>query len=427
MADMLPSARKSLSITEQLSRMHNVADEESMMEMMEMMDNLQKEADDAAGFRHHSAKTQARQDSHLKRYRGFVRAREACARKRRDESLNTTVLMWEKSDEEIERIAFPADHDTFYNLVRLFLIWLFNKSRPKAGSKHIEYGTLDQYRTSIMFWAARRYGDFGLEPPPRSKLYNQMTEAMRSVHMKKAVGHRRQARMPFLGLGEIRQLIDHDMVVAACMEVAEQHHLAWCIGRQTAVRAASLAADNFSPDRYVRWRDIEITTTSAPGDYKVVLNIIFQKTSHIDPESGQHRDLTCYLDSPTKDNLIFSIPHRLLVIALRRGLLLDINSLDELLSTDKHHILIKPEHLDDPVFYAATKRGLHLHESKPLQTGGLREYLRLRCRNLGYTQNISFHAIRRAAATDLVERVGRERTRELLGHAPESCKMSRSL
>lgn len=45
---------------------------------------------------------------------------------------------------------------------------------------------------------------------------------------------------PFVGLEELRQLIDHELISNRCAELSEEHQLAWCIGRVTAVRPGSI-------------------------------------------------------------------------------------------------------------------------------------------------------------------------------------------
>jgi hypothetical protein len=60
----------------------------------------------------------------------------------------------------------------------------------------------------------------------------------------------------------------------------------------------------------------------------------------------------------SSENLIFSIAHWLLIIAIRRGILVNINSLDDLLSQTQRHIMAKPEFLNDPVLLAFGPRGL---------------------------------------------------------------------
>ena len=78
----------------------------------------------------------------------------------------------------------------------------------------------------------------------------------------------------------------------------------------------------------------------------------------------------------------------------------------------------------DPVFYQSAPRGLKLSYDKPLASGGISAYLRDKGYALGYHQTLTFYAIRRMAATDLVRRIGAEAAREILGHSPDTCKFS---
>lgn len=56
------------------------------------------------------------------------------------------------------------------------------------------------------------------------------------------------------------------------------------------------------------------------------------------------------MDSPNTENILFLLAHRLLVIALRRGIIQGIETINELINTDLANITIKPENLNDTVF-----------------------------------------------------------------------------
>ena len=77
------------------------------------------------------------------------------------------------------------------------------------------------------------------------------------------------------------------------------------------------------------------------------------------------------------------------------------------------------------MFLASTHRGLHLVENKACASVGFTDYIRVRGHRLGFAQPITFYAIRRQVATDLVQLIGTERTREIMGHAPETRTLER--
>ena len=121
------------------------------------------------------------------------------------------------------------------------------------------------------------------------------------------------------------------------------HHLAWCIGRVCAVRPGSLGynpknKDSISRKKFLTWRDVKIFRGTADGEFVADFTFRVLKTNSEDPEEGNKDDrpprpLQCRVLSPKKnENVIFSVPHRLLVIALRRGIIDGISTIDELLA-----------------------------------------------------------------------------------------------
>lgn len=93
------------------------------------------------------------------------------------------------------------------------------------------------------------------------------------------------------------------------------------------------------------WRDIQITRTSRVGDYEVWLTFRnFKGSRNLEGQlRGSVRDepIRCRILSPKSPrNLVFNIAHRLVVIALRRGILKDISSMEELLGGEKRHIQV---------------------------------------------------------------------------------------
>lgn len=157
-------------------------------------------------------------------------------------------------------------------------------------------------------------------------MYNAMTESLQSIHRNLTAlmpGAKYQTRpkpkQPRLGLAEMRQLIDHDALNTACPENAEQHHVIWCIGHQTAVCAGSIGDNADRKGKYLRWRDIDLSHEGGNrgcGRFKAVIRFNYLKANRDDP-AHTHRNLECHLGSPNNDDIVFSVPHRLLVIAIR--------------------------------------------------------------------------------------------------------------
>ncbi|KAM0200381.1 hypothetical protein ACHAPI_002806 [Fusarium lateritium] len=236
--------------------------------------------------------------------------------------------------------------------------------------------------------------------------------------------------MSKVGLAELRQLIDIDMITTPEISVAELHHLAWCIGRVCAVRPGSLArSDHRKADAidkpFLTWGDIELSRDSEDGKFTAKITIRNLKTNYEDPEKARKKGsapskLKCIIKSPQiTSNLIFSVPHRLLIIAIRRGILDGIETLDQLLSSELQYITIRQEFLNQPVFLAAGPRGLTLTE-KPMRATALTTYISLRGKKIGYAQDLTFYSLRRRAATDLSRKIGKDAARSLMNHDPNS-------
>lgn len=319
-----PSKRLSLE-----ERLNHIADMEDG-EFFELLEELENDEQAAVGFRWHAPRTQGRQDTHLRMYHRFV----------------TDVLFRRESlsETELDLKSFPADFKKLYKQVRLFVIFVYKNARPTAlaAGERIQYNSLAGYRKSLMFWVARRYDERDQEPPPSRKLFKEMTEAMRAAQAKYH-GNSALSAKTYLGLEELRQLIDHEMTTTRCIELSEQHQLAWCIGRTVALRPGSLGSSYRGRSQPLQWKDIEIVRGEQVGMFEVKYTWRNVKISN-DPEKGvqrqQIRNQQAIILSPRAENIVFSVPHRLLSIAIRRKLLVGIESLDELMASDKRYVMV---------------------------------------------------------------------------------------
>jgi len=149
-----------------------------------------------------------------------------------------------------------------------------------------------------------------------------------------------------IGLEELRQLLDFEISNTRFIENSEQHQAIWCILRQTAVRPGAMGRLRITRGAtFLSWEDIKFHTVQGqPGKFICVLSFENLKTNREDPEYTMHtggkRTLVCYLDSPSPENIIFSVPHRLLAIALRRELIEGITTVKELITSELHNITV---------------------------------------------------------------------------------------
>lgn len=384
-----------------------------------------KNADLAIYHRPFAPSTQAQQDKHLSMYLQYIR------------------FLLEKpkdtSDEDMEAEAFPEDSETLKSYLRNFISFTFQTAIPRSHvvGQRISYKTLARYRDSMLFWVERIFrlrqrsaGGAGVVPD-LPNMFKDMTQTMRFLQENFAKGNSPNTSMTksSVGLPELRQLIDYEMYHNICIENSEQHQVAWCIGRMVAVRPGSIGPSHLGRNEPLKWKDVGFTTGDIPGQFDVSLefpNIAIKARQDIEKSAGSARPLRVTITSPTDpDSLVFSIPHRLLVIAIRRGILDGISSIDDLMNTNKHYILVKKEHLQEFIFFRSISKGTALNQSQPLTAPQLTDYLSTRGLALGYSQPVTWYSLRRKAATDLTQRVGADQARIILGHTLESRTLER--
>lgn len=388
-----------------------------------MITELMKEIDAdriaSYGFRHSAPSTQYQQDRHLRGYYSFIRAIN-------DKSPDL-------SEEATKSLAFPTDTKKLLINLQNFILFVFKRVKVRTDitnpgeSGNMRYATLIGYRKSLLFWVPRMYQDLGLEPPSSKVIFQALAETMRYVQRTYGTPNQKINRSG-LGLIELRQLLEFEMSTARYIDYSEQHQLIWCLARQTALRPGSIGWSKHRRGNFLRWEDVQIINKKE-GAFTVVFNIKHLKTNYDDPERGEHQTSENSIDTPNIDNLIFSVPHRLLMIAIRRKILLNIDSISDLMSYERAKIQVKAEFLKDPIFYAGRPggRGIDTSDSPPesraMSALTVSGYLSDRCRAIGYTVPITLYSIRRRVATDLVIRVGPEVARDIMGHDPRSCRL----
>ena len=94
-----------------------------------------------------------------------------------------------------------------------------------------------------------------------------------------------------VGLAELGILLQRELTNNQCIEVSEQHAVAWCIGRITACRPGALGHAH-ADDKYVFcWNDVCWSQDGEePGQFSVTIRFRSIKTNTIDPEKEVKRD-----------------------------------------------------------------------------------------------------------------------------------------
>ncbi|OBT70725.1 hypothetical protein VF21_10291 [Pseudogymnoascus sp. 05NY08] len=388
MAATFPRRR---TLFEEINHISSAADNEYVLDLMKELNDLN---DEAVGFRWAAVSTQIDQDRVLFNYEAFL--------------LFIKQITEGQSEAEKSAVMFPADFKLLFLRIRLFILYAAPRMRGRARGTPCTYQSLTKIRSGLSFHANRSYRLRDIEAPRAALLYNNITEVLRFAVHKFNIPLYGDLNSTHVGLPEISQMIDLDMQQTRCFIVAEMHHLAWCMGRTCAVRPGSLG------------HNPKDKTSIQAGRFLMVVKTNSQDAEQASKAAKPSRPIKCRVMSPNiTDNLVFSVPHRLLIIALRRGAIAGIETLDDLLNGDRLNIQWKPSFLDQPILLGSTPRGLDVSQ-KPASAASLTEYLRERGRHMGYERTITFYSIRRRIATDLTELVGPDHARRILGHSAQS-------
>lgn len=117
--------------------------------------------------------------------------------------------------------------------------------------QRISYTSLSKYRSAMLYWVAyvcEKNSMFIIRltlymlsitvaiDHPLIDVSKSATKGMVSVSKQLKIKLKSSARPSSLGSEELHHLIDFDMSKNKSIEITEQHHLAWCIGRVCAIR-----------------------------------------------------------------------------------------------------------------------------------------------------------------------------------------------
>jgi hypothetical protein len=225
---------------------------------LEIMEKTKRLREKFRGRRLHAPKTQSDQDRHLKAYYEFIAIQQG---KEKPEDF---------TKEELEAIAFPHnDIAQLQDNICQFLIVFYETASPrtKLTGERINYTQLVKVRDSMAFWIRRKRDELDLHPLPAGRLYRLTTEVMRGIIDEYPDITAKNVRLAktYLGLTEIRELIDNTMISNRSIENAEQHMAAWCIARITACRPGSMCSSGpLARNPPLTWGDLTFELVSWP-------------------------------------------------------------------------------------------------------------------------------------------------------------------
>lgn len=130
----------------------------------------------------------------------------------------------------------------------------------------------------------------------------------------------------FFGRPELQLLLDHDLAESQYPLIAQNFAISWILGCVCGVRPGAIGFTNLRPDDYMRWKHIKFTRQpGANMRFQVQITFPYMKGFQDDHARAHNENydssLVLTVRSPqTTDNIPLSLPHRLLIIGISRGI-----------------------------------------------------------------------------------------------------------
>ncbi|KAG9694097.1 hypothetical protein KCU95_g10051, partial [Aureobasidium melanogenum] len=384
-------------------------------ERLAQIEEIERTVGESAGFRVGAASTLTRHDRHLGEYRN------TCILQFIKEGRQSELIIKNNRGPENDPLFFPEDREAFWKLVKIYLTWMMKQVQPRNSTDtRPRLATIANRRWSILHWA-RVY----MTSPPTFRTLQAKTNSALYFAVNKFKVNTDRRDKPFFGRNELRYLIDHDLEKTDAFDVAESHHAVWTLALVCGVRPGAIGWSTHRRSNYLRWKDITIRrNTESPSKFDMTIEFPymkgFQDANAL--ERGHDADgcLRLTLRAPSNpDNILLSPTVRILAIALKRGLLAQYKNIEELLTGNHVEVMVSAEHLNDPIFLAATSGGRSLDMKRPASAAALSAYLNKRAKDAGFKSG-TMYAFRRKAANNVDRAAGREALRQFMHHAPTS-------
>ncbi|KAF4480846.1 hypothetical protein CGGC5_v010963 [Colletotrichum fructicola Nara gc5] len=174
-----------------------------------MMAEIERETEEAAGFRWHSHETQQRQDAILAHFQDFVKKLER--------------LSDDVTGDQLEEACFPppkagdSGRSKWKSLSRNLKYFMGFVVRfgvpPGIHDAAVSDSCLAQYRDVLMFWVSRSYRLRDMDGPRSHEVSNEVTEVVQHLDAKHGITRRSQsiAEKSYVDIVELRQMFDEGM------------------------------------------------------------------------------------------------------------------------------------------------------------------------------------------------------------------------
>ena len=195
--------------------------------------------------------------------------------------------------------------------------------------------------------------------------------------------------------------------------------LLWLFGFFQGLRPSSIGRERDSPTRFMQWGQLQLfrdhVNGRPTGRLLVKVKVVNLKTNK-DFEETEEQLAFCTASPKESFNIQYSIPHRLILMLLRRRLLANHESLDSVFLGKEWELQIKAEAASRPVFFASRPAGVGLtgHSISAKRTSATVQVW------AGLPTGSTFYAWRRMSSAVVDRALGRSVAKKFLGHSAGS-------
>ncbi|KAK4951039.1 hypothetical protein LTR10_011032 [Elasticomyces elasticus] len=380
--------------------------------------NTNKVLEESKSFRPGAVTTHKKLDRHLREYR------RAMLIAFKQQGRQAELLTEDDNEAANDRLFFPGDLNQMYAYIAFYLTFIcpaLCARSPTANHRRVTLSTLASRRWSLLHWMK-----MNLENPPNYRSLQAKTNAALYYAAQTYGIKPSNYQKTYFGRFELQYIMDRDLESVLNFEFTESNHCALTLALCCGMRPGAIGWTDGRPHAFLRWEHISIRR-DANDSRKFVLTITlpfqkgYQDLNQSMLESAGVTALELVIMPPNNpDNIPLCPTYRFLIMLLRRDLLQQYKTFQDLLQGKELYILIKPDHLEDPIFFAGVGGGYKVDRTKAASARSFSDYLRNRARDFGFPEGCTLYSFRREVGTRIDRMKGRDTARRLLHHSPDS-------
>ncbi|KAI9644772.1 hypothetical protein NHQ30_006799, partial [Ciborinia camelliae] len=307
-----------------------------------VLEDIDKTIAASRGYRWESPSTILKEDIALRRYRQFTSLYLL------QQGFDDVKVMLEEVDATNDHIIFPDDQEELIEYICRYITFCAQNNDGNKKPKLTELIDLSKY---MWYWIAESALPVMKETPSR-KVYNKRTmEIIKFIDEHGGTDQSVKMRT-YIGLRELNKLIEDDLATTNNIEATEQHHVAWLFDYFCRLSLGCLALESDDDKVELAWRNIKIRRGPGEEGFLTGRIIVDIELINLETDHDTNHVYNMTITSP-EFNPMLSLPHKLLTMLIRRKLLENYDTIESVMNSRVHDIILKDEAMNQPIFLSA--------------------------------------------------------------------------